>query len=133
MPRGSGVNRIPRCVLRALLVGQTVCLTVPTTAISETAPVIAPEVRQLVGASSARVIVELRLDDPGDPNQRPEAIACAQDALLSRLPHSHVSVARRYTSVPLLALEIDATALAALEAMPDLVVSVKPDGRSKTQ
>jgi hypothetical protein len=35
--------------------------------------------------------------------------------------------------VPLLALEIDATALAALEAMPDLVVSVKPDGRSKTQ
>ena len=36
-----------------------VCL--PTTAISETAPLIATEVRQLVGASSARVIVELRL------------------------------------------------------------------------
>ncbi len=91
------------------------CLTVPTTTISETAPLIAPEVRQLVGVSSARVIVELRLDQSGDPNQRPEAIARAQDALLSRLPHSHISVARRYTSVPLLALEIDATALAALE------------------
>ena len=127
------MNRIPRCVLSALLVGQTVCLTVSTTAISEIAPVIAPEVRQLVGASSARVIVELRLHDSGDPNQRPEAIARAQDAVLSRLPHSHISVARRYTSVPLLALEIDATALAALEAMPDLVVSVKPDRRSKTQ
>ena len=127
------MNRILRFVFSALLVGQTVCLTAPTTAISETAPVIAPEVRQLVGASSARVIVELRLDDSGEPNQHPQAIARAQDALLSRLPHSHVSVARRYTSVPLLALEIDATALAALEAMPDLVVSVKPDGRSKTQ
>jgi hypothetical protein len=127
------LNCVPRCVRSALLVGQTFCVTVPTTAISETAPVIAPEVRQLVGASSARVIVELRLDDSGDPNQRPEAIARAQDAILSRLPHSHISVARRYTSVPLLALEIDATALAALEAMPDLVVSVKLDRRSKTQ
>jgi len=124
---------ILRCVLSTLLVGQIVCLTVPSIAISETAPLIAPEVRQLVAASSARVIVELRLDDSGEPNQHPQAIARAQDVLLSRLPHSHVSVARRYTSVPLLALEIDATALAALEAMPDLVVSVKPDGRSKTQ
>jgi len=79
------------------------------------------------------VIVELRFDESGGANQRPEAIARAQDALLSRLPQSHISVARRYTSVPLLALEIDATALAALEAMPDLVVSVKPDRRSKTQ
>ena len=127
------MNCVPRCVRSALLVGQIVCLTVPTTAISETAPLITPEVRQLVGASSARVIVELRLDESGDPNQRPEAIARAQDALLSRLPHSHISVARRYTSVPLLALEIDATALAALEAMPDMVVSVKADRLSKTQ
>jgi hypothetical protein len=127
------LNCVPRCVRSALLVGQIVCLTVPTTAISETAPLIAPEIRQLVGASSARVIVELRFDESGGANQRPEAIARAQDALLSRLPQSHISVARRYTSVPLLALEIDATALAALEAMPDLVVSVKPDRRSKTQ
>jgi len=127
------MNYVPRCVRSALLVGQIVSLTVPTTAISETAPVIAPEVRQLVGGSSARVIVELRLDESGDPTHRPEAIARAQDALLLRLPHSHISVARRYTSVPLLALEIDATALAAIEGMPDLVVSVKPDRRSKTQ
>src|SRR2546428_2945678 len=121
--RGCGVIRIPRCVLSALLVGQTVCLTVSTTAISEIAPMIAPEVRQRVGASSARVSVELRLGDSGDPNQRPEAIARAQDALLSRLPHSHIAVARRYTSVPLLALEIGTTALAVLVSRPRLGVS----------
>jgi hypothetical protein len=95
--------------------------------------VIAPEVRQLVYASSARVIVELRLDAALDPNQRPEAIARVQDTLLARLPRSHASVARRYTSVPLLALEIDLTALAALEGMADIVVSVKADRRLKPQ
>ena len=94
---------------------------------------IAPEVRQLVYASSARVIVELRLDAALDPNQRPEAIARVQDTLLARLPRSHASVARRYTSVPLLALEIDLTALAALEGMADIVVSVKADRRLKPQ
>ena len=83
----------------------------------------------LVRASAGRIAFSGR----DITNQRPEAIARAQDALLWRLPHSHISVARRYTSVPLLALEIDATALAALEAMPELVVSVKPDRRSKTQ
>src|SRR5439155_20728178 len=112
----------PRCDGSALLVGQMLCATVPTSALSETAPLIAPEVRQLVGGSSARVIVELRLDQSGGRNQRPQAIARAQDALPLRLPPSHISVARRYTSVPLLALEIDATALAAIEGMPDLVV-----------
>jgi hypothetical protein len=127
------VSRLGRDAIIALLCTPLVCFATEAGATSEQRPVIAPEVRQLVRASSARVIVELRLDASLDPNQRAEAIARAQDSLLSRLPPSHASVARRYTSVPLLALEIDVTALAALEAMTDIVVSVKPDRQSKTQ
>jgi hypothetical protein len=116
-----------------LLLSPAACLAAATAATPDPRPEIAPEVRQLVRASSARVIVEVRLAAPLDPNQRAGAIARAQDALLSRLPPSHASLARRYTSVPLLVLEIDVTALAALEAMSDIVVSVKPDRQSKTQ
>jgi hypothetical protein len=127
------VCAVRRDAIIALLLIPLVCFATEAGATSEQRPVIAPEVRQLVRASSARVIVELRLDASLDPNQRAEAIARAQDSLLSRLPPSYASVARRYTSVPLLALEIDVTALAALEAMTDIVVSVKPDRQSKTQ
>ena len=127
------VSRIRRDAFSALLFTPVICLGAATGATPEPRPVIAPEVRQLVYASSARVIVELRLDAALDPNQRPEAIARVQDTLLARLPRSHASVARRYTSVPLLALEIDLTALAALEGMADIVVSVKADRRLKPQ
>ena len=127
------MSRIRRDFISALLLTPVICLGAATGATPEPRPVIAPEVRQLVHAASARVIVELRLDAPLDPNQRAEAIARAQDTLLARLPSAHASVARRYTSVPLLALEIDVTALAALEGMTDIVVSVKPDRRSKPQ
>jgi hypothetical protein len=126
----SGIRRDAIC---ALLLSPAVCLVTATAATPDPRPVIAPEVRELVRASSARVIVEVRLAAPLDPNQRAGAIARAQDALLSRLPPSHASLARRYTSVPLLVLEIDVTALAALEAMSDIVVSVKPDRQLKTQ
>ena len=54
-------------------------------------------------------------------------ISRAQDAVVSRLTRGHASVLRRYTSVPMLALEIDATTLGALETMTDLVAGVKPD------
>lgn len=98
---------------------------------------IEPEIRTAVATGGARVLVELRI--PGGP--RPEgalptadavsaqrnAIAAAQQSVLSRLTGTHFSVGRRYTSVPLLALEIGADALAALEAMGDLVVNMRAD------
>jgi len=53
--------------------------------------------------------------------------------VLSRLPRSHGSLLRRYASVPLLSLEIDATALLALERMPDVVAAVKLDRTAAPQ
>ena len=90
-------------------------------------PVIDPEVRPLVRAGRARVLVMLRVDESGDQQRRADAISRAQDAVLSRLPQPHASVVRRYASVPQLALEIDATALRALETMTDVVLGVKLD------
>ena len=78
------------------------------------------------------MIVELALvEEPGMDRQ--SRIRSVQDALLVRLAGHHVAVLRRYATVPLLALEVDAPALRALAAMPDLVLSVKPDAISKPQ
>jgi hypothetical protein len=89
--------------------------------------VIDPEVRALVRSGRARVLVMLHVGEGSDETQRAGAIGRAQDAVLSRLPQSHASVVRRYASIPMLALEIDATALLVLEQMPDIVVAVKSD------
>ena len=96
-------------------------------------PLVDPEVRALVLAGRARVLVTLQVADTGDQAQRADAIVRAQDAVLARLPQPHASVVRRYASVPLLALEIDATALRALEAMTDVVAGVKADRAMKPQ
>jgi sulfur transfer complex TusBCD TusB component (DsrH family) len=90
-------------------------------------PVIDPEVRVLVRAGRARVLVMLQVPDIGDETRRADAIVRAQDAVLARLPQTHASVVRRYSSIPLLALEIDATALSALKKMTDVVTGVKLD------
>jgi len=93
-----------------------------------------PEVRQLIRAGRARVIVMLQVSEGGsDEASRAEAIVRAQDTVVSRLPQSHAVVVRRYTSIPMLALEIDATALLALETMTDVIVAVKPDRPLTTQ
>ncbi len=92
-----------------------------------------PEVRALVSAGRARVFVILQVPDTGDQAQRADVIGRAQDAVLARLPQSHASVVRRYASVPMLALEIDATALRALETMSDVVAGVKLDRAVKPQ
>ena len=113
--------------LAALLVTEIVGVTPLAAFMSQTETVIDPEVRALVAAGRARVLVVLRVGETSDQDQRADAISRAQDAVLSRLPRGHVSVLRRYTSVPLLALEIDATALGALETMTDIVAGVKPD------
>jgi hypothetical protein len=86
-----------------------------------------PDVRELVRAGRARVLVTLRVGESGEEARRAEAIGRAQETVLSRLPQSHASVVRRYTSIPMLALEIDATALLALETMTDVVIAVKSD------
>ncbi len=110
------------CMLYALTLG----------AGAQTAPVIDPEVRGHADAGRTRVLVELQVGETV-PEQRAEAIAQAQQAVMSRLPRSHATLVRRYLSVPLLALEIDATALRALETMPDIVAAVKPDRAMKPQ
>jgi hypothetical protein len=91
------------------------------------APVIDPDVPSLMGDDRARVLVELRVGDVADPGDLGHAIGRAQDAVLARLPRAHATVVRRYASIPMLALEIDATALRALGAMTDVVVRVRPD------
>ncbi len=87
---------------------------------------------------TARVIVDLNLaagefrpeanlpDTPALVVQR-AAIEAAAGRALSRLPQGAYRVRRRYTSIPQLALEIDAAALAALENAPDDVAAVHPD------
>ena len=95
--------------------------------------VIDPSVRTLVQTGRARVIVTLQVGENASETLRIQAISRAQDTVLARLPQSHASVVRRYASVPLLALEIDATALRALETMTDVVASVTPDSTVKPQ
>ena len=85
-------------------------------------PVIDPEVRAMAGGGSTRVLVDLRAR-AGDP----AAVSDAQNEVLRRLAGTGARLARRYTTVPLLALEIDAAALARLEGMHGLVIRVRPD------
>jgi hypothetical protein len=89
-------------------------------------PAIDPEVRAITRSAPARVLVELSVPET-DSALRPRAIERAQDELLDRLRGTSTRVFRRYTSVPALALEIDAEALARLEAMSDLVSRVRMD------
>src|SRR5262245_5957331 len=72
---------------------------------SQPGPQVDPAVRSTVQGGRARVIVELRLPSGGELVAREAAIARAQDAVLARLPQSHATVARRYSSIPMLALE----------------------------
>jgi len=117
-------------LIAALVVCMLYALTLSAGA--QTVPVIDPEVRGPADAGRTRVLVELQIGTIV-PEQRAEAIAQAQEAVMSRLPRSHATLVRRYLSVPLLALEIDATALRALEAMPDIVAAVKLDRATKPQ
>jgi len=85
-------------------------------------PVIDPDVRAAVRTGTVRVLVDLRVT-PADPS----AIASAQDEMLRRLTGTGARLARRYSSAPLLALEIDAPALSRLEAMREIVARVRMD------
>ena len=85
-------------------------------------PMIDPELRAMPSGGSARVLVELRAR-AADPS----AVSDAQNEVLRRLAGTGARLARRYTTAPLLALEIDAAALARLEQMTDLVTRVRAD------
>ena len=88
-------------------------------------PIIDPDVRAVTRGGTLRVLVELRVsrDDP-------VALGNAQDEVLRRLAGTGAGPARRYATAPLLALEIDAAALARLEEMRALVLRVRADDLS---
>ena len=95
-------------------------------------PVIDPDVRAAVTRGPARVLVDLRLPSPSasdtDPRRpREPAIAATRQIVLARLTGTAYRLVRQYRTVPLLALEIGADALAALERMGDVVVRVRVD------
>jgi hypothetical protein len=100
-------------------------------AASDGPPLIDPELRSATAQGRVRVLVELRLPDgapaPGGPTAQERAIAAVQQAVLARLAPAPHRLVHRYTSVPLLALEIGADALRALETMSDLVIRVRAD------
>ena len=95
-----------------------------------------PEVLEAVATGPARVIIELHLEGGFAPEgdltadavraQR-AAIAAVQDAVLSELGEGGVRVTRRHETIPFLALEISAPALARLQAMPDRVARILED------
>ena len=118
-----------RLTLTTLLIGVTLTVQAPNT----TAQVVVdPQVHRMTANGRVRVLVELRLRD-GDSTTPEAAIAEAQDEVLRRLPPSHVSLARRYSSIPLLALETDDVGLRVLDGMPDLVAAVKLDETARPQ
>ena len=131
-PMGCPLHAIG-AVLAVLLLASIAPLGVPGPGAAQVAPTIDPAVRAAVQSGRARVIVELHLPAGGEPAAREAAIARAQDAVIARLPAPHASVIRRYASIPMLALEVDGTGLAALEAMADAVVRVQPDGVVRPQ
>jgi len=85
-------------------------------------PVIDPDVRATIRTGTARVLVDLRV-----ATAEPSAIGSTQDETLRRLAGSGARLVRRFSTAPLLALEIDAPALARLETMRDIVVRVRVD------
>jgi hypothetical protein len=114
------MTRAPRV---AILLVALVALTVAWSAArGADDPVIDPDVRAAIHGGTARVLVDLRVS-PTDP----PAIGRLQDEALRRLAGTGARRARRFSTAPLLALEIDASALARLEAMRDIVMRVRAD------
>jgi hypothetical protein len=89
---------------------------------AEDRPLIDPDVRAGARDGTLRVLVELRTP-PADPS----ALHRVQDEVLRGLEGTGARLARRYATAPVLALEVDAAALARLAAMPALVRRVRAD------
>jgi len=87
-----------------------------------------PRVEAEVAQGRSRVLVELRIAGGARPDgEQRQAIARAQDEVLSRLSGTDVTLVRRFESTPFLALEVGPSALAALRAMGDVVARIVPD------
>jgi len=87
-----------------------------------------PRVEAEVAQGRSRVLVELRIPDGARPDgERRQAIARAQDDVLSRLRGTDFRLVRRFESTAFLGLEIGPSALAALRAMGDVVASIVRD------
>lgn len=114
-------------LVTSVVIGPALAVALSSNDPASAASRIDPDIRTLVRSGRVRVLVVLRVAEERDEARRAAAIGRAQDTLLSRLPEAHASVTRRYASIPMLGLEIDASALSAIEAMPDIVASVKLD------
>ena len=117
----------------AILLASASGLSGPAVVAAQPVPTIDPLVRVSAQSGRVRVMVELQVQAGPDDAGREGAIAQVQDEVVARLPPGHFAVARRFGSVPMIALEIDDTALAAVEVMGDVVVSVKADTQSRPQ
>jgi len=113
-------------MVAAVLTVATSCALTEARAPVSRRPTVDPEVRTVTQRGTARVLVKLSIPKT-DEVRRPEVIGRAQDELLQRLQGTSTRLFRRYTTVPLVALQIDAEALARLEAMSDLVTDVRID------
>lgn len=115
------------------------CTGAPGAATGEADPMIDPVVHAAVAVGQTRVIIDLRitppfkpegdLPGPGAVDAQRKAIAKAQAEVLGRLSGTKFALVRQYDSLPMMALEIGADALARLEAAGDLVARVMPDRR----
>jgi hypothetical protein len=92
------------------------------TSAADDQPMIDADVHAGARGGAVRILVELRASQ-----SEPSAIETAQNEVLRRLAGTGARLARRYSTVPLLALEIDARALARLDEMRDLVARVRVD------
>jgi hypothetical protein len=111
-------------MLRTLTIATTLLalLVLSGTSVADDQPMIDADVHAGARGGAVRVLVELRLSRP-----EPSAIETAQNEILRRLAGTGARLARRYSTAPLLALEIDARALARLDEMRDLIARVRVD------
>lgn len=106
----------------ALVLGLALAAACSASSAQDDRPLIDPDVRAAIGAGPQRVLVELRV-----ASSDASTLTKAQDEVLRGLTGTGARLARRYTAAPLLALEVDAAALARLEEMRALVKRVTAD------
>jgi hypothetical protein len=106
----------------ALVLGLALAAACSASSAQDDRPVIDPAVRAAIGAGPQRVLVELRV-----VSTDASALTSAQDEVMRGLTGTGARLARRYMAAPLLALEVDAAALARLEEMRTLVKRVTAD------
>ncbi len=97
--------------------------------------VVEPALLETIASGAARVVVELnvpgftpegRLDQEHVQAQR-DAIAVSQQLVMSELAGNDMRLIRRHRSVPFLSLEVGPSAVAKLQARPDLVIRIIED------